>query len=655
MFNKFNKKKKFSKEDESALLNDILNDNLEDDIEEDYEKDIDDTDDEIGLINDILNEEENEESNDDNEDLHSVNNKKKKEKSDSEYYKEEYLKDKKNDKKKNDEDDDSNEELEVLNINDIENIAGKRKRISSKKSKNNKMYLLLIGIVVIVVGVLIAMMLLPGNENTEVVDPSIKIEDTSNLVQDIVIEEKKSEITQYGEVKRILSNKIIIIPDNSESDTIYFINDKTKVDVNTFLEIGDRIEYTYIIEDQNYIFINFKDIYSGIVNQKYDGKLIIQLDNKDYSIIDTLEKDDKEETENVDNAENSESLEDNNTENEELKEEIISVIGDEFSYGISLKTIAEQIENGDKIEFCLDDNNNITSISNIIKKNKDNNYESTPKYAKREKVDIITNEFNKDDFSNEYSVIEKNEGIDHFEFIKETDFVNNSVKFYNSFEDPIWIRFAWRDSSLLKTDEIENNVFEKMPSVNDVTISFITPSGKTISSENIEKENIGRMWLDGNIVNFAIRNPEPGEWTLKADKNSGFYLGETNFHLMKLTGFITIEKFGINNLDNGLVEFIWNVGGVEDEFMEIEISLVGEKYSKSIYKASSKTSNLRNVDHCILDLSEIPKGTYSVIAKVKDLDIITHKDDPENVSEHTRQVSAETIVHRKTVGQLEIN
>jgi len=40
MFNKFNKKKKFSKEDESALLNDILNDNLEDDIEEDYEKDI---------------------------------------------------------------------------------------------------------------------------------------------------------------------------------------------------------------------------------------------------------------------------------------------------------------------------------------------------------------------------------------------------------------------------------------------------------------------------------------------------------------------------------------------------------------------------------------------------------------------------------------
>ena len=475
----------------------------------------------------------------------------------------------------------------------------------------------LVGVLIVALG--ISLMLVfggdssekPSNENpdvnTDIVNPEPEEEVPTGekpIPEIEIVDSSVTELTHYGAVKRIMNNKIIIRPDNSLTDTIFFMDDKTNVNRLNSLNVDDRIEYTYKIEESKNIFVDYKNIYRATV---------LFIEDNTVTVIDADGK-------------------------------IL-----EYGFSDSLKDVFKQITADDIIEYSIinvNSSNMISSISNIIKPDA-NVISGRPDFAdKGDEFSMEVEVLDPEEWADELKALES-ESIDPDYLIKmDSDFESNSVKFYNSYENPIWIRFAWRI----------NKYTTSVPSIQEVGVSLVSPKGNIISSETIG--DYGRMWIDGNIINFAISEPETGEWTLRADKDIGYYLGETNFMLMELTGFITVNKFGVQNLGDGLLDFVWSIGGVEDSNYEIEISLSSEKFSTKVFSATSKLQDLKLVDHTTFNAKSLPRGTYDIIVKVKDLDIYT-EDDSEvlgtEIPEYTRVVGAETIVHEYNAGQLTIN
>lgn len=482
-------------------------------------------------------------------------------------------------------------DLEIHSIDHIEKIA----KEASRKGPG-KIIVIILGVLFVILMAMAAIMLFSANKDTPKENIPVA---TPVPTEDIFADADSSTITpltQYGEVKRLLNDKIIIRPDNSLSDTIYFVTDATEEKNINSLDIGKRVEYTYTIVDSKNIFISFKDIYSGTVLSVGENRVILTTSN----------------------------------------DEVI-----ELRFQNALVDTFNQITSDDIIEYTLSDSDMIGSISNIIKPNAPT-VNGKPEFVNKADSQIETPDFNPADWTAEYEAIANKTPGDVNKIEMTSDFENNSVKFYNSFGGPIWIRFAWKI----------NEYVSAVPSVDQVNVSLITPDGATISYSNIN--DYGRMWIDGNIINYAIEDAPVGEWTLKADKNIGFYLGQSNFMLMSLTGFITIDKFGVNNNGDGQLEFIWNIGGVEDPNYAIKIEIVSDKFTTTLYTATSKTTDLSLIDSTIVNAKSIPKGTYNVRVTVQDIDIYTAEDNPE-IAEHTRMVGAETIIQRYDAGQLVIN
>lgn len=590
MFDKFKKKKiddtKMTEEDSELAINSILGDQSETPNKGVKYDDTVDEDDDDGIIGDLLGDEPSK-----NEDKYIQ---KESEEEEPEENEDDYI------EQDDGKIDSSDPEIDVYDIKHIEKLTKKEKK--RKKSGFSIIKGILIAIPVILILGIVLIMILPTPQipGEEPINPPITSVPPAPDEGIEVGENNTDDLTQYGEVRRIMQNKVIIKPDNALSDAIYYITNKTNENAITGLAIGDRIDYTYFIENSKNVLKDARLVYKGTV---------MSID------------------------ENTVSLENENG--------TLSILG----FTNSLKDTFKQIATDDIIEYSLQDDSTISSVANIIKGN-GVVVTGKPSFVKDEGQVIIT-DFNPDDWTAEYEAIENAVPNPDYFIDFDSDFENNSVIFYNEFDTPIWIRFAWRI----------NEYTPSVPSVSQVGVSFVTPDGDVINSDNIS--DYGRMWVDGNIINFALEKGVVGEWTLRADKNIGFYLGETQFMLMSLTGFITVDKFGINNLGNSQLDFIWNIGGVEDENYEIKIEVRGEKYSTTLYTASSKTKDLKLIDHVVLNAKSLPKGVYDVYVTVKDLDIYTADDEnaPEGVEieEHVRRVAAETIIHEYNAGKLTIN
>lgn len=483
-----------------------------------------------------------------------------------------------------------NDYFEINSFEDIENIKSKQPfKFSFDKLKMNKKIIFLVFCIFLLLlsgfG-LLALFMLPNEPKKDVVKkPEEIIVDVDD--DDFIVE---ATIQKQGKIKRILGNKIIIVPDDELNDVIYYLSDSFDSSV---IKSGEYIQYDYRIE--NYIpeILKVSKVITGEVI--YKGIMTMTILNDGDSV--------------------------------------------KFTYSKDLEDIIKTIEAGNKITYVSDFIDNEMVIVNIINIEgqevvediiEDSNEVPTTETPK-------TNSFNRDDFYNEYLTIET-----RYEEPRETvktHFEDNQVSFYNGISKPVWIRFAWRVS------DISPNV----PSIENVGIILKSPSGIEINYDNIEK--YGRMWIDGNIVNFALKKPEIGNYTLINQKPNGTNLGETKLFLMELSGFISIDKFGANLIDKNNLELIWNIGGVPDDGLEIEIYLTNDRFSTMIYSGSSKKENLHIIDKRIVDVSNIPEGKYNIIVKVKDIDLRTTDDNPE-IPENTIVVAAETITDTKNMGVL---
>lgn len=483
-----------------------------------------------------------------------------------------------------------------ININTFDDIQKSIRTGKSGTLKNNKIFLIICIVIfsAIVVVVLASTIMKSFQLSVPSVDENTLVEtietgeiDTKNSSTETVIEKQ-------GYIKRILGDKIVIVPDDETEDIIYYMSD---INLTNDIVAGAHIQYGYKI-------INYIPYISTITEIK-TGEVI-------YKGIMTI---------NV--------MVNNST----LK----------FSYLDELEQTMKGIRTGDEISYVSKDIEGVPTITNIIKINGTTNSGSDTTYKVEDVKNPVTDDlysgyvFNKDDFYEEYLIV--NNRPEETRVVTKTNLENNSLKFYSGITDPIWIRFAWRVTDIATS----------VPNIENVDLILETPSGIKITQQNID--TYGRMWIDGNIVNYALKTPEIGEYKITTNKPKGTNLGEAEVFILGLSGFITIDKFGANLIDRDNLELIWNIGGVPDDGIEIEVYLTNDRFSTMIYSGSSKTEILHTVDRRVVSIANLPKGKYNILVKVKDLDLKTQADSPD-IPENTIKVSAETITDTKNVGIL---
>lgn len=420
------------------------------------------------------------------------------------------------------------------------------------------------------------------------------------------VEDEKDEFTssnvdglvfKQGKIKRILGNKVLIVPDGEIENVIYYVDSVSLLDA---FNAGDHIEYSYKIQNYLPYITNVVEIQEGVVAYKGIMTLNIMVDN----------------------------------------------VPVKFAYASEIENEIKDIETGDTIQYVAETIDGVLTITNII------NIESVDgditdgavkdeTAGKNPATDDLFNGYvyNEEDFFNEHLIIEGRPENDDDRSNISTDIENGTIEFYNGLEGPIWIRFAWRST----------DVMENVPGVDNVGLKLVTPSGKELDISNIDE--VGRMWMDGNIVNYALKAGEVGEYKIVSVKPNGTYFGEAALHVMELSGFISIDKFGANLIDRNTLELVWNIGGVPDDGLEIEVYLSNNTFSTKVYSASSKDETLHIIDNAIVDVSNLPKGKYNVVVTVRDIDLKTSEDDPE-IPENTIQVTARTIKDTKNMGIL---
>lgn len=489
-----------------------------------------------------------------------------------------------------------NEDDDVNTVEEIERSA----RLLGAKKKPNKLKPLFIGlgalIGIIVVGSLVISLV--GNKK-----PVEQPKDDKPVIEqpaddDFTSIENKDTLYKQGKIKRILGNKVLIIPDGETENTIYYVD---SMDVIENYKAGAHIEYGYVIRNYLPYITEIIEIKEGEV--VYKGIMTINI-----MVNDSLVK---------------------------------------FSYDDSVENDIKDISTGDIIQYVYEmreNNPTITNIINIKKANEKTDDIDDGVGENPNKNPLTEDLFNgyvykASDFYDEYTLIDSRGDEETTRVTTKTNIENNSISFYNGLTGPIWIRHAWRSTDIM----------ENVPSIDAIDIVLVLPDGTHVDNSNIDQ--YGRMWIDGNIINYAIKEPQVGEYQLIDNKPNGTFLGEASIHLMELSGFISIDKFGANLVDRDTLELVWNIGGVPDDGLEIEVYLTNDRFSTMVYSGSSKNEILHTIDKRTVSVSNLPRGRYNVIVKVKDLDMKTQADDPE-IPENTIQITAETIIDTKNVGVL---
>lgn len=482
----------------------------------------------------------------------------------------------------------------VNTIEDIERDIRKAKK--ARKPGDKKLFMVLGAGIAVVVVVGILMLFMGGGEDKK------PVETPTN--QPVVETPKEDDFTssnvnntsyKQGEIKRILGNKVLITPDGETENTIYYVDNMSVIEN---FKAGSHVEYGYVIKNYLPYITEIIEIREGTIAYKGIMTVNIMIDN-------TLVK---------------------------------------FAYDNSLAEDIKDIATGDVIQYVYEDiegTPTITHIVNVVKAKVETEGNTNTEYNPSDNpmTDDLYSGYIYDakDFYDEHRIVD-NRVEESREAIK-SQIDGNTILFYNGISDPIWIRHAWRSTDLM----------ESVPSVENVDIILETPSGIQITNNNIAE--YGRMWLEGSIINYALKNPEIGEYKIIDNKPNGTFLGEAAIHVMGLSGFITIDKFGANLIDRNTLELIWNIGGVPDDGLEIEVYLTNDRFSTMVYSGSSKDEPLHIIDKKTVSISNLPKGKYNVVVTVKDIDMKTQADDPE-IPENTIVIAAETISETKNVGIL---
>lgn len=496
-----------------------------------------------------------------------------------------------------DDDSDMDSDDGINTIEQIERDIRKSKSLGGSKS-NKKIFIALGALVGVLIVLIIGMFVLGGGgdetpQQPEQV-PTAPIE-TPETDENFESNENGAISYKQGVIKRILGNKILISPDGETENTIYYIDN---MDIIANFKAGNHIEYGYVFKDYLPYVTEIIQINTGTVAYKGIMTLNIMVD-------DTLVK---------------------------------------FSYTKELEEEIKEIATGDTLQYVYETIDNIPTITNIIDVKKGDGSNVQGEHIETEQNPMTDNLYNgyiynREDFLDEYILIDNRGDEDLTRTRVKSDINGNTIEFYSGLTGPIWIRHAWRNTELVKN----------APSVENVDVKLVLPDGTEITHKNIDE--YGRMWIDGSIINWALKEGVIGEFKIIDNKPNGTFLGEASVHVMELSGFITISKFGANLIDRNTLELIWNVTGVPDDGMEIEVYLSNDQVSTLIYSGSSKKEVLHTVDKRTVSIANLPKGKYNILVTVKDIDLKTQADNID-ISENTIVVAAETIKHTANMGIL---
>lgn len=168
----------------------------------------------------------------------------------------------------------------------------------------------------------------------------------------------------------------------------------------------------------------------------------------------------------------------------------------------------------------------------------------------------------------------------------------NEAKFQITVEDPICITVTWETG--------------------DISIELQTPSGKTISPENIPKD--AKVIRQGNAYYFIFMQPETGEWIARYDKGSNELIhiyGDYYLEPMWITEF-TASKPDVNGNINASF-FVDGKGAKKSFNYELSLALAsdstvskplasGYAYSDETCEKSVNIADSNSSDQYILKL-----------------------------------------------------
>ena len=222
-------------------------------------------------------------------------------------------------------------------------------------------------------------------------------------------------------------------------------------------------------------------------------------------------------------------------------------------------------------------------------------------------VDLFEDNFG-DSFAKELELIrqqdekdakkaEKEAGAVTDDSLPETITYNMEVKA----KGPLWFRFAWKP----------NDVTKEVAKIDEVLIEIVNQNGSLINKDNISK--YGRYWINGNVINFAIRN---GGAVLSLWLLTRYVSLEIGANVMPLTGFITLEAMNVQPIDEVYLFFegYWS----KDDNLIVEIVAKRGNNEILLYSANSLDDNIHLLDKAEISTAKIPKGTYDNIVRAQD-------------------------------------
>lgn len=172
----------------------------------------------------------------------------------------------------------------------------------------------------------------------------------------------------------------------------------------------------------------------------------------------------------------------------------------------------------------------------------------------------------------------------------------------------VWIQIVWK----------KNSDTPSVPDVDDVTVELQTPSGSLINESNID--GYGKKWVDKKVINYVLKNPKVGNWTVYFTKNIGDYLGDVTIQAAPMSGFLQIKKAAAKYTE-GQLKVIWEATGVKDDYCKVQIYARNGSNDILLYSGNTLDDNVRTVDMVDIDAAKIAGNIYDIIIKVTDVDV----------------------------------
>ena len=172
----------------------------------------------------------------------------------------------------------------------------------------------------------------------------------------------------------------------------------------------------------------------------------------------------------------------------------------------------------------------------------------------------------------------------------------------------VWIQIVWK----------KNADTTSIPDVDDVTVELQTPSGSLVNDSNIN--SYGKKWINKRVINYVLKNPKTGNWTVLFTKDVGTYLGDVTIQAAPMTGFLQIKKAAAKYTE-GTLKCIWQATGVADDNCIVQIYARNGNNDILLYSGNTIDDDIRTVDMVDIDTAKIAGNIYDIVIKVTDIDV----------------------------------